>query len=331
MLSPALCTGINNATRVLPIALGKCEHIEMRVGIAVTLLIWTVATSAVRAQSLPGVSKLSAAEHQAGVFADSASVALKNGDFDTAIDMFTKAYKAVPLPVYLFDIAQANRKKAEALHATAPMKAAGFRDVARTYYNKFLETHPTNEELELKARGLKARLDDQWAAEHPKEEAARLAEEEQKRDAALRAEQARLAEERRKQREHEEQIRSAVTKAKVDSDRSKAQVLEVSGGVAMGLGVVGAGVGMYLGFKARSLADDLTRQDVFDQSSINRGKQDERDMAIAYATSGVLLVGGAIAFWLGHRVKERAEDESVMSMTVAPTPHGGAILVRGSF
>lgn len=302
----------------------------MRLVILVTLLIGATVAS-VGAQSVPAGAKLPTPEQQAGLFADTASVALKSGDFDTAIDMFAKAYKAVPLPVYLFDIAQANRKKAEALRRSDPVKAAECRDAARDYYSRFLATHPKEEELDLKARGLKARLDDQWAVEHPKEEAARLVEEDRKRDAAMRAEQARMLEERRKQREREGQIRSAVTKSRVESDRSKAKVVKISGIAAMAVGASGAGVGVYLGLQARSLANQLTRDDVFDQRRINQGNQDEREMWIAYAAGGTLLVGGAIALWLGHRIQEHALQEDSTPVTVALTPHAGALLVRGSF
>jgi len=296
----------------------------MRVALFVALAA-VASVGSVRAQPAPTSptgSSMPTPEHQA---------ALKSGDFDTAIDMFGKAYKAVPLPVYLFDIAQANRKKAEALYATDPMKAAAFRDTAREYYRRFLDTHPRDEELELKARGLKARLDDQWAAAHPREEAARLAEAARAREAAMRAEQARLAEERRRQREHEDQIRTAVNRSVVESDRGKARVLEISGGAAIGAAVISAGVGIYLGVKAHRLADDLTHQDVFDQSRINQGNQAEREMVIAYAAGGVLLVGGAITLWLGHRIKERAETASTISLGMVPAPHGGGLVVRGSF
>lgn len=302
----------------------------MRVAILVTLVIAATAAS-VGAQPAPAGAKPPTQEQQAGLFADTASVALKSGDFDTAIDLFTKAYKAVPLPVYLFDIAQANRKKAEALHRSDPTKAAECRDTARDYYSRFLATHPGEEELELKARGLKARLDDQWAVEHPKEEAARLVEEAHKRDAAMRAEQARMLEQQRKEREREAQIRAAVAKTRVESDRSKAKVVEISGIAAMAAGAAGAGVGVYLGIQARNLANQLTRDDVFDQRRINQGNQDEQEMWIAYAAGGTLLVGGAIAFWVGHRIQDRSEHESATSMTVAPTPHGGTVLVQGSF
>lgn len=302
----------------------------MRTGIVIVLMICAEATS-VRSQPVSAPLQSPTPERQAGLYADSASIALKSGDFDTAIDLFIKAYKIVPIPEYLFDIAQANRKKAEALRASDPMKAAEFRDAAREYYQRFLDTHPKDEDLELKARGLKARLDEEWALEHPKEEAERRAEEERKREAMTRAEQARLAEERHKQSEHEAQIQAAVQRTVKENNQNKARVLKLSGGTAVGAGMLSAGVGIYLGLKARHLAEDITRQDVFDRSRISQGDQEQREMVIAYIASGVLVAGGTFTFWLGHRVTERAAAEGTVSVTAVPMPQGGSLVMLGSF
>ena len=300
----------------------------MRSAVLVPFLLGATATLA-GAQPSPLSAKPPSPELQAGRFADAASVALKGGDFDTAIDLFAKAYKAVPLPVYLFDIAQANRKKSEALHDSDPVKSAECRDTARDYYGRFLATHPKEEELEIKARGLKARLDDQWAVEHPKEEASRLVEEARRRAAAERAEQARLLEAQRAERERAAQIRSAVTKTQRENARSKARAAEIAGIAAMTLGAASAGTAVYLGIQARTIANRLTREDVYDQRLISEGQRDEQQMWIAYAAGGTLLVGGAVALWLGHRISER--DEDATGVMIAPAPHGGAVLMHGTF
>src|ERR1041384_6239867 len=65
--------------------------------------IAVVATTA-RAEPAPK-SKVQAAK----TYVDAGLVAQKAGDYDTAIQLFTKAYELVPHPVLLFNMAQAHR------------------------------------------------------------------------------------------------------------------------------------------------------------------------------------------------------------------------------
>ena len=273
-------------------------------------------------------------EARADQYTEAAIAAQKSGDYDTAIDLYQKANALVPNPEFVYDIAQAHRLAWAATRTTDPPRAATHRDAARDCYARFLSTNPSDEKAELIAQGWLAKLDKQWAEEHPREEAARRAEDDRKAEDAIRVEQARLAEERRRQAERDaiehERIGSAVAKTRIEAETSKARIIKLSGGAAFGAGVVAAGIGVYFGFKARQISDELTKDDVFEPSRISDGQQAERYMAIACISGGALLVGGAVTYWFGRRIGTGIEN-TAPTLTMTPTRGGGSLLIRGAF
>jgi tetratricopeptide (TPR) repeat protein len=287
------------------------------------------------ATAQPAPARPITTQQQVDEYAAAATTALRNGDHDTAIDLYRKANALDPSPELLYDLAQAYRKKAESLRGSSPLNAAAARDQARDYYRKFLDTHPTNDEAELRARGLLGRLDEWWKTESPNEEAARRAAEDARREEATRIEQARLAEERRKQAERDAientRVSLAVTSTKVANDRSKARVIKISGGAAIGAGLIGLGVGTYYGIKARGLSNDLSSADVYDTTRIAKGQQAAKLMVIGCTAGAALVVGGAFTYWIGRGYQQRAEHAPSVSVTVAPTGQGARVFAWGAF
>ncbi len=273
-------------------------------------------------------------EARADQYTEAAIAAQKSGDYDTAIDLYQKANALVPNPEFVYDIAQAHRLAWAATRTPDPPRAATHRDAARDYYARFLATKPSDEKEELIAQGWLGKLDKLWAEEHPKEEAARRAVEDRKAEEAIRVEQARLAAERRKQAERDaiehERIASAVAKTRIESETSKARTVKLSGGAAFGAGVVAVGIGVYFGFKAKQISDDLTKGNVFEPSRISDGQQADRYMAIACISGGALLVGGVVTYWIGRRIGDVTEKPAV-SIGIAPAQRSGSLLIRGSF
>jgi len=263
-------------------------------------------------------------------YVDAGLAAQKTGDYDTAIDLYTKAYSLAPHPILHFNIAQAHRLASASWKHKDAARAAAHRDAAREFYHKFLSAKPEGD-LEVTAQGWLAKLDQEWAEDNPKEEAARRAAEDRKREQAIAEEKARLAARQREQaardKLEQQHIGTAVSRARSDSEHRKAGTVKLIGLGIGGAGLVAVGTGVYFGWKARALASDLSHDDVYDVGRINRGNQAERDMTISYIVGGTLVVGGTITYVMGHLIGSAAER-------IAVVPHGGdgaAVVLRGTF
>jgi tetratricopeptide (TPR) repeat protein len=296
------------------------------------ILICALASLGPVALAQPAPTEIKDAQTIASKYVDAALLAEKTGDYDTAIDLYQKAYELTKHPRLLWNIAIAHRRGSIAAAASDPALAARHRDGAREYYRKFLDTKPA-EDQELQARGWLAKLDQQWAEENPKEEAARRADEERKKEAAIKLEQARLTKERQLKEERDrierERISAAVTKTATESQQGKARIVKIAGLSSMGAGVVAVGAGVFFGLKARRISNELESTDVFDQGKFNDGDTAQRFMAISYATGGTLLLGGGITYWIGRRIGNTAVERASVSVTSAQG--GGSIVVFGSF
>lgn len=268
-------------------------------------------------------------------FAEAAGEALKNGDYDTAIELFEKANAQVPHPLFLYDIAQAHRKVAVEARGQNVERAASHRELARDYYRRFLATNPGGKEAAVAHEWL-AKMDQQHAEDFPKEEAARIALEKRIHDEAVAAEQARIAEAARIQHERDAleaaRIARAVGATEVKSQRRRATFVKVVGLSATGFGVVAAGVGVYFGLRAKRIGDELTASDQFDAGRIAAGEQAEQKMLIGYTAGGAFIVGGMVTYLIGHRMGHSREGRPSVSVSLLPTAHDGvALLIGGGF
>jgi tetratricopeptide (TPR) repeat protein len=266
-------------------------------------------------------------------FAEAAGEALRNGDYDTAIDLFEKANAKVPHPIFQFDIGQAHRKIAVEARGQNMDRSASHRKAAIEKYQAFLATKPVGKEADI-AQDWLTKLNQQQAEDFPKEEAARIAREKKIHDDAVSAEQARIAEETRIKKERDaleaKRIAGAVGTTKVTGERRRATIIKIAGASAFGLGAVATGAGVYFGLKAKSISDDLTKTDTFDNSRIAQGDQAQKKMYIAYAAGGALIVGGAVTYFLGYRMGKSTEQSApAVNVTIGPLSDGGATFVVG--
>ena len=296
-----------------------------------TLLLVAASAARVSAQAV-GAQPAGAVAQAADQYAEAAVIASKTGDFETAVDMYQKAFAISPHAVLLWDIAQAHRRAAEKLHDSDAAKAALHRDASREYFRKYLETKP-DEEMEGKTRNWLAKLDAEWAEEHPKEEAARRLVEERTREAAVKAEEARLETEHKQKaardRLEAERIASAVVRTTTEKELGKARTLKIAGIAGIGMGVIAIGTGVYFGLEARRISNELTHQNVYDSRRINDGNTAQRFMTIGYIAGGALVIGGAVTYWLGRDIGIHALEHT--TVVVAPSANGGAVVASGSF
>lgn len=261
-----------------------------------------------------------------------AIAASKNSDFETAIDMYQKAYAMTPHPVLLWDLAQAHRRAADKFRDTDRARAAEHRDLARAFYRRFLETQP-DRDTAGKARAWLAQLDQQWAEQHLDEEAAQRSAADHQRAVALAAERARLDAEHQRIAERDRieraRIESAVVRTATEHELGQGRTVQISGLAGIAAGGLGLVVAAYYGLRARRISDDLTRRDVFDPDRISEGRTAQRLAAIAGIAGGGVAIGGAITYWIGRRIDARAVERS--RLVAAPVGRGAVVGVVGRF
>jgi len=264
-------------------------------------------------------------------YAEAGVLAQKNGDYKTAIELYEKANALVPHPVFLYDIAQAHRLASASLHDSDPTVAAEHRDAARKYYREFVDTHPS-EDLEIKAQGWLSKLDQQWAVEHTREEAARRADEDRKREAAIQAERARINAERKRQAAEQDRINAALRQQSIDAARKRARVFEIIGISAIGAGLAGSGLGIYYGVQAKKYSDrvnNVPTGGAYDSAAYSAGQTADQRMKIAYGIGAPLVLGGIVS--LAYGIRSRPTDGPTVSVAPQVLPDRVGLVAIGHF
>jgi len=257
-------------------------------------------------------------------YVDAGLAAQNSGDYDTAIQLYEKAYALVPHPVLLFDMAQANR-------------LAGRIPQALALYARYLAADPNGPQAKT-ARVLVAVIE-AAKAEAAKAEAARQAE------LARQAEQARLADEARKaeatrqdeqarqDREREARAAAPAPEAVGPSGPGASEpIAQAPGrsvrlaGIAVGAaGAVSLVVGVGFAIHGRSLSSEVEKH--YDPAKVDAGNRANTVAAIGLVGGTVLVAGGAALYWWGYRQGRGAER-----LTIAPlvTDRLAGLVVSGS-
>jgi tetratricopeptide (TPR) repeat protein len=235
-------------------------------------------------------------------YVDAALAAQDAKDYDTAIELYQKAYALVPHPVLLFDIAQAHR-------------LAGRVDNAITFYKRYLDADPNGPQAST-AHDILAEIAAKRAAEAKQKEDERNAEEARKADEARKAQAARDAEAKRKADEAlaKQQAVNAAKPEQPDTGEPPAaahpgRTQRIGGIVLGGAGVVASGLAIYFGLHARSISDDLSQPGaMYDPSRVHDGESAE-STAIGLGIAGAaLIVGGGVVYMLGYRSQHAAQE-----------------------
>jgi tetratricopeptide (TPR) repeat protein len=228
------------------------------------------------------------------------------GRYQEAAAEYTEAYQRYPAPAFLYNVAQVYR-------------LAGDRDAAIENYRKYLELEPDGEGS-ADAREFLAAL-----------EAASKAEREPGK--------------RRKKEPTPEPAFSGgadpIDPIQVDPPRDDRQPGRNAGrgkkiaGLAFGAaGVVGLGVAVGFGIKARSAADELSDYDgpwgEAQDKTYKDGEAAERIMFVSAAIGAAALSTGAVLYYLGNRDAARASERR-LQFSAAAGEGEAMLLVRGAF
>lgn len=107
--------------------------------------------------------------------------------------------------------------------------------------------------------------------------------------------------------------------------------LEITGGIAAGLGVVGLAAGVYFGVRARSISNEITNHDPtqpWPDDIVAReaeGKADQRKQIGFLVAGGVVAGAGLIVYLVGHG---RDRDAAIVTPIVGADRAGAALTLR---
>ncbi|HEY4176575.1 MAG TPA: tetratricopeptide repeat protein [Kofleriaceae bacterium] len=253
----------------------------------------------------PAADKTEAAKQ----YVNAAIAAQNTHDYDTALQLYEKAYALVPHPTLIFNMAQAHR-------------LAGHTDKALALYAEYLEKDPNGPQAQT-ARDVVKEITDKRAADKKAADDAKAAQLKQAQDDAKAAQL---------KRAQDDAARKIVDKPPPPVEPPPAPVrpgrpLRIGGLVCGGAGVVSLGVGIGFALHARSLSNELSENmAVYSQDKVDRGER-ANVIGISGIVVGAALVGtGAFLYWRGTNTHE------TQPLAFAPyaTSEGAGFAIGGS-
>ncbi len=283
-----------------------------------------------------------------------AEAAKARGEYQTAAVEYLAAYELFEEPAFFYDTAEVYR-------------LAGDETNALVYYTKYLELAPSGQGApaartasDQLRRSIAAREDatrraaDDDAKRKADQEAKRKADDDAKRKVDPEAK--RKADDDAKRKADDQAKRKAGDQAKRASSpgartadragvRTSAGVgvstsssaatgagrgMRIAGMATGSAGVVALGIGVMFGLKARSLSNEATSWDTFDQKADDQGKADQRNMLVFTSVGAAALVAGGVLYYLGHRA-ERSSEAGAVSFAPSVGPSQITFTAAGRF
>ncbi len=281
----------------------------MRILIAIALACVAVghATPAAHAQKSDADKKTAAKKYvDAGLSAEGV------GDYETAVEMYQKAYALIPHPVLLFNIANAYYLAKDDANALS-------------FYQQYLDKEPKGAQSKA-AKGRIAELEkkvDEAKRAREAEEAARAkeaADKQAKIDADRKAKEDadRKAKEDADRKAREDADRKAeearLAQARRDAQPKTFTPMRIAGLAAGTLGAVALGGGVFFGLKAKGISDELSEPGAqYDPAKVADGESANKMMFISYGVGAALVATGAVLWVIGKddRVAPIADEDTV--------------------
>ena len=229
-----------------------------------------------------------------------AEAAKARGEYQTAAVEYLAAYELFEEPAFFYDTSEVYR-------------LAGDEKNALVYYTKYLELAPSGQG----ATASRLAADQLRRSIAAKEDAARRAAEDEARRSA--DEQAKA---------HQAPAAGIQASAADPSPPSAAgRSLRLAGLATAGAGVVGLGIGIVFGLKARSISNEASGWTTFDPQRDDQGKADERKMVVLTSIGGAAIVTGGVLYYLGHRARQPGDAGAI---TFAPHLGASAITLTAT-
>jgi tetratricopeptide (TPR) repeat protein len=249
---------------------------------------------------------------QAKVLTSRATIEFKVGHFESALDLYSKAYELVPTPALLFDVGQCHRMLKNYERAIF-------------FFQEYLRE--------------KAGASNRPVVEQLLDDSKRQLQEQRSAEAASKAstEAERHAAEPQPPPPPEVPAPSpaSVPQAVETTPRADHPGIRVAGLATTGVGLVLVGAATYFGLRASSLSNEISQVSSGhgtwspqDQSDYDAGKSDARWATILYVAGGVTLAAGGVLTYLGW---PRKGGEGHVTATVVPAPSGASVTVVGRF
>lgn len=222
-------------------------------------------------------------------------------DHEKAVELYLQAFEIVPLPVLLSNVATEYQKMKKPVEALK-------------YFCMYLEKDPTGPSASYATAQAKLIQIDQGNKEVT--------------DATV-CEPAKPKEEPIVVAPPPVETPVATT---TPADRGKG--LRIAGFVAGGAGLVSLGVGIYFGFKAKDISDQITNHPMDEmwpdkiQDLEEEGQAHETKQIIFMIAGGALVAGGVALYFIGRSRKGGSESVSIVPTA---TPESAGIALTGGF
>jgi tetratricopeptide (TPR) repeat protein len=222
------------------------------------------------------------------------------GEYDKAIELHLQAYAIVPLPLLLTNIASDYQKLKKPVEALK-------------YFCMYLEKDPTGQSASYATAQAKLiqfeqgnkEVTDATVCDPPKPKEEPVAVIQQQPPAVIEQE---------------------------PTDRGKS--LRIAGFAVGGAGLVGLGVGIFFGFKAKDISDQITNHPMAEmwpdkiQDLEDEGQAHENKQIIFMIAGGALVATGVALYFIGR--SRKGSNESVTLVPTA-TPESAGIALTGGF
>jgi tetratricopeptide repeat protein len=257
--------------------------------------------------------------------------AQKAGDYDTAIEMYEKAYKLVPHPVLIFDIAQAQR-------------LAGRLDEALRQYRQYVAVVPSGPEAET-ARDCIADIEAKLAAgaqpghDTPGADGPRTAGPAPAAgDATGAVTPVSGTTPSASAGEHpggappaggtggDASVAPASGRDAGTGDAAPGRTVRILGLAAGGVGVATLAVGIGYGVHAHTLSGNVSHQ--YDPDKDRAGVRANQIAIAGMVSGGVLLATGVVLYWWGH-AQDRSSEHAVVMPVISD--HGAGLAIIGAW
>ncbi len=268
------------------------------------MLVSTLIAGPVLAQ--PSGTPTPQQKQQAGDLTKQAIAKSQGGDHQAAIELYLKAYDIVPLPVLLSNVGAEYQKQKKPVEALK-------------YFCMYLEKDPTGTSASFATAQAKLIQIDQGNKDVT--------------DATVCAPPKPVKPPEPEVKPPVEEPKAVTPAVTTTPDRGKG--MRLAGLGVGGAGLVGLGLGVFFGFKAKDVSDQISNHPMNEmwpddiQQLEKDGQSYENKQIIFMAAGGALVVAGVALYMIGR--SKRGGTETTATLVPSVTPESAGFAIAGGF